>query len=51
MAQTCPQLIERRFAAPLDPQNGHPVINLFGKYIIQIWDLEKGKWDDIIIDD
>ena len=51
MAQTCPQLIERRFAAPLDPETGAPVVSLSGKYVIQIWDLEKDRWEDIVIDD
>ena len=51
IARRFPELIESRFTAPRDPETGKPTISTTGRYIIQLWDLQKKTWVDIVIDD
>jgi hypothetical protein len=51
IAQRFPELIERRFVSPRDPETGKPTISAAGRYIIQLWDMRKDAWVDIVIDD
>jgi len=51
IAQSFPELIESRFVAPRDPETGKPTISTSGRYRIQLWDMRKNTWADIVIDD
>jgi hypothetical protein len=49
-ARSCPDLIKQRFVSPIS-ESGEPVISRSGCYVIQLWDMVKEEWLDIVIDD
>jgi calpain-11 len=50
LARSCPDLIKQRFVSPIS-DSGEPVISRSGCYVIQLWDMVKEEWLDIVIDD